>query len=342
MTAALASAPTVVLRPVPWSRLVWVTWRRYRVTLLVTLGVLAALALELVINGIHMRTAYDALKACRPASAASCDFQDGNFTDKYSSIGFLSPILLLLPGILGAFAGAPLLARELETGTFRYAWTQGVGRMRWAAALVVPGAVGIAVILGAFGRLVTWHQQPLVDYGARSTLDSEIFPVTGLAVVGWALLGFALAVLAGLLWRRVLPAVATAFVAWFGLAYLAHTLRRTDYLAPLKTTALQMAPHREFISQFWTKGGARVSDAVINQKLESLGADVSGQGVKIHAGPGQVDPFKYLTQHGYQQVTTYQPDHRYWTFQWIEFGWLTVLSLVLLGATFWLLRRWAA
>ncbi|MCW2529776.1 MAG: hypothetical protein JWM76_4636, partial [Pseudonocardiales bacterium] len=34
-----------------------------------------------------------------------------------------------------------------------------------------------------------------------------------------------------------------------------------------------------------------------------------------------------------------QPDSRYWTFQWIEFGWLTALALLLLGAAFWLLRR---
>jgi hypothetical protein len=27
------------------------------------------------------------------------------------------------------FAGPPRLARELENGTFRYAWTQGIGRV---------------------------------------------------------------------------------------------------------------------------------------------------------------------------------------------------------------------
>ena len=36
---------------------------------------------------------------------------------------------------------------------------------------------------------------------------------------------------------------------------------------------------------------------------------------------------------------SYQPDSRYWTFQWIELGWLVLVSLVLLGLTFWLIRR---
>jgi LPXTG-motif cell wall-anchored protein len=38
-------------------------------------------------------------------------------------------------------------------------------------------------------------------------------------------------------------------------------------------------------------------------------------------------------------MTSYQPDSRYWPFQWIETGWLTALALLLLGATLWLLRR---
>ncbi|MCW2786363.1 MAG: transrane transporter [Marmoricola sp.] len=342
MTTALATAPTVSLRPVPWTRLAWVTWRRYRFTLLVTVAVVAAISVDLIINGIHMRTAYSALVSCHPAAAASCRFAASGFNDKYGSIGFLSPIILLLPGALGAFAGAPLLARELETGTFRYAWTQGVGRMRWAAALIVPGAVGISMVLWVFGQVVTWHQHPLIEGGLRTRLDSEMFPVTGLAGAGWALLGFALAVFAGLLWRRVLPAVASAFAVWFGLAYLAHGLRRSSYRSPLTTTSLNMANHREFISQFWTRGGVRVSDSEIDRKLSALGADVSGSGVKIHASPGQTDPIQYLIQHGYQQVTSYQPDSRYWPFQWIEFGWLAALSVVLLGVTFWLLRRRAA
>jgi hypothetical protein len=38
-------------------------------------------------------------------------------------------------------------------------------------------------------------------------------------------------------------------------------------------------------------------------------------------------------------MTTFQPDSRYWPFQWIELGWLTALSLLLLATSVWLLRR---
>jgi hypothetical protein len=50
----------------------------------------------------------------------------------------------------------------------------------------------------------------------------------------------------------------------------------------------------------------------------------------------------YLVQHGYALITTYQPASRFWPFQWIEGSWLFVLSLVLIGAVVWLVRRRAS
>ncbi len=51
----------------------------------------------------------------------------------------VSSLMFAVPVLLGAFAGAPLLSRELDSGTFRFAWTQGAGRTRWAVStLVVP------------------------------------------------------------------------------------------------------------------------------------------------------------------------------------------------------------
>jgi hypothetical protein len=60
------------------------------------------------------------------------------------------------------------------------------------------------------------------------------------------------------------------------------------------------------------------------------------------ATPASIDPVHYLIQHGYAQLTTYQPDSRFWPFQWIEGGWLLALSLLLIAATIWLVRRRAA
>jgi hypothetical protein len=64
--------------------------------------------------------------------------------------------------------------------------------------------------------------------------------------------------------------------------------------------------------------------------------------MRVHVGTSggvATDPIEYLTQHGYTQVTSYQPASHYWPFQWIEFGWLLGLSMLMLATTLWLLRR---
>ena len=343
-TSTLAPAPASVRRPVPWQRLLWVAWRRYRTTLF---GILALLALEaayLVERGHRMRSAYDAVQACTPTSSASCRFAFENFHDTYASVGFIGSLLVWTPAVIGVFAGAPLLARELETGTFRFAWTQGVGRTRWVVAHLVLGLVGVVVLSAALGALVTWYDHPLVAGDIQPRLESGSFPLTGVAVVGWAVAAYALGVVAGVVGRRVVPALAAALAVWTGLGFLTAEVLRRHYEAPLVTSRLGLKGVDLPIDQWWTHGGQRVGQGQLNQALGAIGVRTDGGG-NFLAHPGSapaVDPVQYLLQHGYTQWTSYQPDSRYWTFQWIELGWLAGLSVLLLAATWWWVRRRAA
>ena len=339
-TLVTASQPRAVL-PVPWRRLSWVAWRRYRPALAATGALMGIVALYLLVRGQQMRSAYDTAQACTPQSGAACRFAWNRFDDTYANIGFAGGILVFIPAVFGAFAGAPLLARELETGTFRYAWTQGAGRMRWLLALLVPGTLGVGVVAAAFGALITWYEHPLIRYGDLQRLHPSVFPITGVAVVGWAVLAYAVGVLAGLLTRRVAPALAATLAVWTGLAFLTSDLRKHHYQAPLATANPLLPIGDQQVGQWWTHGGVRVSDSQINQVLQSIGVQTSNAGGSIAAKPGGApdDPFQYLIQHGYTQWTSYQPDTRYWTFQTIEFTWLAVLSLLLLLTTVWLVRR---
>jgi hypothetical protein len=56
-------------------------------------------------------------------------------------------LLYVTPVIAGAFWGAPLVTRELGTGTFRLAWNQSVTRARWM--LVKLGLIGVAAMATA-------------------------------------------------------------------------------------------------------------------------------------------------------------------------------------------------
>jgi hypothetical protein len=321
-----------------------VTWRQHRISLAGVAVLLGALAAYLWIAGLPLHHAYDAAVACHPASSAACQGLDSALDgmDNFLSNGFL---LQVLPVVIGAFVGAPVLARELETGTFRFAWTQGFGRWRWALAKLVLLAVVVTAAAGAFGALLTWYYQPFLSDQSYLGLPKTtpfapaLFDLRGVGFPAWTLAAFAIAALAGMLIRRVVPAIATALIVYAGLAFAAGGFLRARYLAPLLTTNFSTVPSNAWIvSQWWTKDG-RVAfgdyppASILNQFCP---APPAGKGGPSEGwGP-------CLVQHGYTMVTSYQPTGRFWPFQWIEGGWLLALSALLIGATIWLVQRRAA
>jgi hypothetical protein len=66
------------LRPVPWRRMAWVTWRQHRIALGGVAALLGGLAVYLWLTGLQMHHFY--ATACRPASSLACVM---NFTGRY-------------------------------------------------------------------------------------------------------------------------------------------------------------------------------------------------------------------------------------------------------------------
>ncbi len=341
------------LRPVPWRRMAWVTWRQHRIALGGTATLLGALAVLLWIAGLHLHHAYAAAYACRPAGSAICDNMISSLVgmDGFLANGF---ILQAVPALIGAFTGAPVLAREMETGTFRYAWTQGFGRWRWALAKLVLLATAVAVAAGVFSLLLSWYYQPYFaasNQTPQTPLTPGLFDLRGVAFAAWTLAAFAIGALAGMLIRRVVPAIAATVAVYAGLAFAAGGLLRQHYLTPLVTSNpnvpgsawtinLNVPGSAWIISQQWqTKGGQPVSESVLSQVLQQGAPQLTGKGGGIPRSP---DVTQYLYRHGYTLWTSYQPGSRFWPFQWIEGGWLLALSVLLIAATVWLVRRRAA
>jgi hypothetical protein len=103
------------------------------------------------------------------------------------------------------------------------------------------------------------------------------------------------------------------------------------------------------IDQWWTKDGrfafaGNPPDAILNQFC-SFPQSPSGKGGGLPQPGSGADgnPFaQCLAPHGYTLWTSYQPDSRFWPFQWIEGGWLLALSALLIAETIWLVHRRAA
>ena len=118
----------------------------------------------------------------------------------------------LLPIGAGLLLGAPLLARELERGTAPLPWTLSGSRRRWlltrAAILGVVLLVALVPVALASERLeASWN--PSID-PAKSFLDDNY---RGPILIVRGIVTFSVAVLAGLLLGRQLPALIVGFGA---------------------------------------------------------------------------------------------------------------------------------
>ena len=329
------------LRPVPWRRMAWVTWRQHRAALAGVAAFLGALAVYLWLTGLQMHHAEAAY--CHPAGSLGCAI---NFTGRHGETAILVSIALqAVPALIGAFVVAPILARELETGTFRYAWTQGLGRARWTLAKLAPLTVIPAAAAGAFSVLFSWYVAPFADQGLQTRLPPLVllvFDLHGVVFAAWTLAACSIGALAGMLIRRVVPAIAATMAAWAGLALAAGLFLRQHYLAPLIAHNPNLPGSAWIISSWYTgRNGKPLSQAAVSQFLQGYHPAAPTQ-----AGPNtlqtNLDPVGYITQHGYQYWVSYQPASRFWPFQWIEGGYLLGLSVVLIATTIWLVHRRAA
>ncbi|MDH6116607.1 NADPH:quinone reductase-like Zn-dependent oxidoreductase [Kitasatospora sp. GAS204A] len=137
----------------------------FRAHVFVAAGALAVAAILLLITGSRLRHSYDStLAGCR-TSGGACGSALSALTSQYDVQYYVvSGLVVAVPGLLGAFWGAPLIARELEAGTHRLSWNQSITRTRWLAVkLLFVGLVAVATS-GLLSLLVSWWASPI---GAR-------------------------------------------------------------------------------------------------------------------------------------------------------------------------------
>ncbi|MFI8232343.1 hypothetical protein ACIGDI_26240 [Streptomyces sp. NPDC085900] len=151
----------------------------------------------------------DWLRYC--AGRLGCVWSDG-IADYDRARTLAETVMAVLPLPVSAWAGAALTGRELESGTARLAWTQGVSPTRWLAAkLTLPAALlttGSALLVGLHHLVAAAPPFPY-DW----TRHSQNLPGDGALALTGPLLGLAFGALAGLVLRRSLPAAAAAVAA---------------------------------------------------------------------------------------------------------------------------------
>jgi hypothetical protein len=302
--------------------MIWVSWRQHRSEAFGCLAVLVGLAGYAILVGTSMRTAFgnEGLPGCLAHSqGTACPGAVMAFTNEFGSevnIAFWS-VALIVPGLIGVLVGAPLIARELEYGTWRLAWSQSVPRARWLAVKLAMVTGGLIVLGAAMTAVITWYRAPMDQLTGR--LQHNIYDFEGLVPTGYILCAFGFAVLAGLVIRRSIPAMIAAFIPWLTIRLVVEFLFRASFLAPLKI-ACSATPGR---CSGHGNGGSGIS--AIPPATGHIGDWV----LNPSTGPSG-------------NLISYQPADRFWVFQSIEAGLFVLLAVAALGTAIWLLHRRAA
>ncbi|MEO3922497.1 hypothetical protein ABGB07_01225 [Micromonosporaceae bacterium B7E4] len=324
--------------------MIWLTWRQFRGQALVGVAVLAALATYLVVLGLRIRNAYEANVDCAGCNAetAKDPFENAYFTPLLLT-GFL---VVLIPGILGAFWGAPLLAREFETGTHRLVWNQSVTRTRWLAVKLGLVTLAGVVVTGVLSLLLTWAASPY-DKLFEGRFDPLLFPTRNIAPLGYAAFAVVAGITVGLLVRRTLPAMALLLAGFVLLQILVPTAVRQHLQPPVTETFAWTAANARGLNidesgEVRTDGYAIPGAWVLTgnpQMFDASGKPASREQFEEcpHTSP---EVHKACVESkGFHMTLSYQPADRYWTFQWLELGMYLALAALLAGFAFWRIPR---
>jgi hypothetical protein len=348
--------------------MIWVAWRQFRTQALVTLGLLAAFAVLVLVTGLHLRELYNSLGGAR-CVARNLDCTALTAYDKPLA-DLLGPALLAIPALLGMFWGAPLVARELESGTYRLAWTQTVTRRRWLSVRVALVVAATLVVAAVASWLVSWWFAP-IDAVNLNRFDPSVFTERGVVAIGYASFAFALGVTAGALTRRTLPAMAATLLGFVGARVgftvwvRPHLLSATRVLVPVtfgkgvgfvsSAQGVSIAANSSPLPDAWMISAAlvdrahhaasvaqlhdllvRVCPVIVAGLPQTPGGDPKG--LAGPAGGAVLACEQRLSQH-LQQLVTYQAPSHYWPLQALETGIFLAAALALIGASAWRIGR---
>jgi hypothetical protein len=344
--------------------MIWLTWRQIRLQALIAAGAVAAASIMLLVVGLAMRDSYDTTIA---PCTASCDAVLDAFKRQYAAFVYLTAAAVVgLPALLGVFWGAPLVAREFETGTYRMIWNQTVSRGRWLAIKLGLVALLAVAVTGALTLVLGWAADPF-DTLEGSKFGIFSFASRGLTPFAYALFAVVLGITAGLVIRRTLPAMAVTLLV-FAVLQVAMPLGIREHLATPVTQAL--AVNQESMSEVNGVGMKDLSGGPENIKPDTQvvlsGYDVPGAWMldaehpilRADGTPADATKVDYCIRTGTDRGSgglggagdclsklnlhidlRYHPADRYWRFQLTESGIFAGLALAMGGFCLWRIRR---
>jgi hypothetical protein len=307
--------------------MIWLTLRQQRLEALIAGTILVLLAAFLLATGLEMASTYQRLgvATCLRSHSLACQDVIEAFRSQYGGLSGMVDWLALLPLVFGVLLAAPFVL-ELEQGTYRLVWTQGITRTRWVMVklgLLIAAALLVALAMTA---LLTWWHIPL-DH-LDGSFQPSTFDIEGAVPFAYTVFAVALGLGLGTLLRRTVPSIAISLVGFLGLRLGLQGWARPGYRQPVVSTGSFQRSDWIFGQSLHDRLGHQVN---MIDLVRTCGTAQGAHGAQISAA--------CLQQHGFTFVTTYQPGTRFWLFQGIESGIFLGLAAALLAVTIWWIRE---
>jgi hypothetical protein len=332
--------------------MIWLTWRQFRTQALAGAAILVVVAAALAATAPGLYDLYDR------SGLAACTSDCGGIADTFTAevrrtiAGQLYPaataLMFLLPGLIGVFWGAPLVARELETGTYRLVWSQTVTRGRWLA--VKLAGVGLATILlaGLISVAVTWWAGP-IDGAGEGRITPLLFAARGIVPLGHAAFAFIVGVVVGLLTRRTVIAMAVTLLLVALVQIAMPMFVRPALSSPVQTTVAfdqerlqELGIHPDNSISLFLRPPVAGAWTLENRTVDTSGKEFTGPVDPAKCGRDAVGPRsceEWLATLGLRQEASYVPAEQFWTLQWRELGVFTGMTALLSLFCVWWIRR---
>ena len=322
---------------IPVLRVTRAAWYKHRFSVVGMPAVFLLAALALFGDGVVQRhwLSVHHLSGCLVANADTggswCVSSPAwaSFSSPSQTPNVIAVAVLALPVLVGLFAGVPWVAREFESGAFRFTWTQGTGPRLWLLGTFGPLVVLAAVSAAIYGAAAYWWYQ-LAQWQAGTSIWSwrwTSFELTPLSIAGWTVLSMTLALLCGVLIRRVLPAMIAFVVTLGACAYLSQTwLRR--WLFGIGTAVKQVS---------WSTS-AGWPPSTTTYTVQTWLQTPSRQ--RVSGLPAANNLSAWIAQHHYTSWVAYQPlNHLIWLELARNGILITVAAFAVLASVWWLRIR---
>ena len=322
--------------------MIWLAWRQFRASAIYGAAILIAVAIIYGITGPSLLHWFNTV--VRPCGTGNgCASLTSQFMKKDQLGQDIAKLPYYLPALLGMFWGAPLVAREMETGTFRLAWTQSVTRQRWLVTR--GGIVVISSLVGAglLSLMVTWWSSP---FDTLNHFAFGMFDQRDIVPIGYTAFAVTLGIAAGALLRRTVLAMGATLVGFVAVRYvIAHWIRmRLESPVRITTTFLGSATNGGTVYSRHVTSGPQLGDWVISNTVVNSGGHPVPQlaltSVQHCDGQASNQGFHQCIEGFHlRSVWVYQPASRYWSLQWREMCIFIAFAVLLSTLSVWWIRR---